>query len=294
MQKLISVCFLFFILLNSPTVFGQYSDPDDTDQSRKRKIRGTVITLTALDIAALAILSEAWYKDQPRTSFHFFNDLPEWKQADKAGHILCSYQLSRAGIEALRGWGVSDKKANLWGSVTGFLLISQVELLDGFSSDYGASVSDLAANSIGSLMAFSQYALWDEPRLHIKYSFHRSGYASQRPEVLGSTLWEEILKDYNGQTFWLSVDVDKFLPETSNFPKWLNIGLGYSVENIIMARDTQNPYRQYYLSIDLDLTDIKTKSRVMKYLMFGINMIHLPAPALEFSKHGMKFHWLYF
>ncbi len=294
MQKLISVCLLFLFLINCPNVFGQYSDPDDADRSRKRKIRATVITLAALDIAALAILSEAWYKDQPRTSFHFFNDLPEWKQADKAGHILCSYQLSKAGIEVLRGWGVNDKKANLWGSVTGFLLISQVELLDGFSSDYGASVSDLAANSIGSLLAFSQYALWDEPRFHIKYSFHRSGYASQRPEVLGSTLWEEILKDYNGQTFWLSVDVDKFLPETSNFPKWLNIGLGYSVENIIMARDTQNPYRQYFLSIDLDLTDIKTKSRVMKYLLFGINMIHLPAPALEFSKHGMKFHWLYF
>lgn len=33
-----------------------------------------------------------------------------------------------------------------------------------------------------------------------KVSFHLTGYARQRPNVLGRTVAERLLKDYNGQT----------------------------------------------------------------------------------------------
>jgi hypothetical protein len=169
-----------------------------------------------------------------------------------------------------------------------------VELLDGFSNDYGASLTDLGANSLGALLAYSQYSIWEEPRLHLKYSFHRSGLAKQRPEMLGKNMMEEVLKDYNGQTFWLSIDIEKFLSNENKFPKWLNIGLGYSVQDIIYARDRTNPYRQFFLSLDLDLSNLKTNSKLVRSLLYGVNMIHLPAPAMEFSQNRMKFHWLYF
>jgi hypothetical protein len=292
MQKYLYIFCLLIVFVNKN--YGQNADTIENNLVNQRKIKVTVATLAALDIAALAVLSEAWYKNQPRTSFHFFNDFPEWKQADKAGHIFCSYQLSRAAIDVLRQWDTPDNKAFFWGSLTGFLLISQVELLDGFASDYGASLSDLAANAIGSMIAYSQYALWDEPRFHLKYSFRRSGYAVQRPEILGSNILEEMLKDYNGQTFWLSADIHKLLPKGNGFPKWLNVSLGYSVENIVWARDKINPYRQYFLSLDLDLTHIKTNRRLIKYLLYGINMIHLPSPAIEMNKNRTKFHWFYF
>jgi hypothetical protein len=55
-----------------------------------------------------------------------------------------------------------------------------------------------------------------------------------------------------------------------------------------------NPYRQYYLSIDFDLTAIKSKSKVINTLIYFANMIKLPTPALEFSHHGVKAHALYF
>jgi hypothetical protein len=113
---------------------------------------------------------------------------------------------------------------------------------------------------------------------------------------LGDSWSSKILKDYNGQTHWLSVDVDRFI----KFPKWLNIAVGYGAEKMIYARDEQNikvnldPYRQYYLSIDFDLTSIKTKSKTIKTLIFIVNMIKLPAPAIEFSRKGIKCHALYF
>src|SRR5688500_6943502 len=35
----------------------------------------------------MAGLYTAWYTDYPQTSFHTFNDWPEWKQVDKVGHV---------------------------------------------------------------------------------------------------------------------------------------------------------------------------------------------------------------
>ncbi|HYI78258.1 MAG TPA: DUF2279 domain-containing protein, partial [Chryseolinea sp.] len=114
---------------------------------------------------------------------------------------------------------------------------------------------------------------------------------------LGNDLPSELLKDYNGQTFWLSVDMDKFI----KFPRWLNFAAGYGAEGMIYARDYQNaeagypePYRQYYLSIDFDLRAIRSRSKAVNTLLFFANMIKIPAPTLEFSKDGVKFKPLYF
>jgi hypothetical protein len=54
-------------------------------------------------------------------------------------------------------------------------------------------------------------------------------------------------------------------------------------------------YRQFYFSIDFDLSRIKTRSRVLNSIFKSINFIHLPAPAIEWSA-GRKpvYHLLYF
>src|SRR5258708_6434331 len=142
-----------------------------------------------------------------------------------------------------------------------------------------------------SMIGFSQG--WYSQYPH--HSFHRTYLARLSPGTVGSGL-SEVLKDYNGQTYWLSLDVDKFIP----FPKWLNISAGYGADNMIHAHDSQNrtagyvPYRQYYLGLDFDLTAFKSKSKVVNTLIYFVNLIRLPAPALEFSQGKVKGHFLYF
>src|SRR5215218_9323810 len=41
--------------------------------------------------AAMAGLYSAWYKDYPQSKFHTFNDIDEWKQIDKFGHVYSAY-----------------------------------------------------------------------------------------------------------------------------------------------------------------------------------------------------------
>ena len=86
-----------------------------------------------------------------------------------------------------------------------------IEIFDGYSEAYGASAGDLIANATGSLFFLAQQKVWGEQRLIPRFSFRRTGYPSLRPDVLGDTRVSEILKDYNGQTYWVSIDADKFI-----------------------------------------------------------------------------------
>lgn len=276
------------------------SDSLATDSVDQKKVRQVALVAAGVYGVALYGLNEAWYDDFPRSGFHFFNDNAEWKQLDKVGHFYSAFHISSTGIHLLKQAGLPSGKARFWGGMMGVMILTPIEILDGFSEEYGASWGDIIANSAGSAVAMGQHLLWDEVRIKPKFSFSSSGYAAQRPNVLGDGFHEEFLKDYNGQTYWLSFDLHAFT-EGRKLPKWLNIALGYGAENLIYANDLQNersgfdPYRQYYLALDLDLSHFKSKSKFVNTLIYLVDLIHLPAPALEYNRvQGWKFHALTF
>jgi hypothetical protein len=121
--------------------------------------------------------------------------------------------------------------------------------------------------------------------------------------VLGSTFSEQVLKDYNGQTYWLSVNIHDFA-KNSKIPKCINIAFGYGAEGMIsgnylntstiMAPNFER-FRQFYLSFDVDLSKIDTKLHFLKTFFSILNTVKIPAPTFEYSSHGgFKFHPLYF
>ena len=265
--------------------------------SSKTRLRRLVIISSATYTTTLIGLNHLWYSKFPREGFHFFNDKNEWKQVDKVGHFFTAYHLSKLSAQALGSTGLSQQKSDLWGSIVGVTIMLPIEVFDGFSSAYGASVSDLIANALGSGFYLGQQIIWNENRIHPKFSFKRSGLANQRPDLLGENLYEEILKDYNGQTYWLSFDLDKFMKSVS-FPKWLNIAIGYSASNMISANAIASteagfkPFRRYYFALDPDFSWIQTNSKVLKGLLYFINLIHIPGPTLELSKQKAKIRLL--
>lgn len=111
---------------------------------------------------------------------------------------------------------------------------------------------------------------------------------------------EEFLKDYNGQTYWLSANINSFL-KTNGIPNWLNLAFGYGAEGMLTGDPNdvlflnQNRTRQYYLSLDLDLSRIKTNSNLLKTIFDVFNVIKVPFPALELNSNGrIKWHYIYF
>ena len=199
---------------------------------------------------------------------------------------------------------ISDQKKSqiIYGTALSLGYLTSIEILDGFSKEWGFSWSDFAANSLGTGLFVGQELLWKEQRIALKYSFHQTYYASQRPDKLGDNLLEQVFKDYNGQTYWLSFNLKSFFKE-SKLPPWLNFAIGYGAEGMLTAVSevnngsipTQNRYRQYYLSLDLDLSRIKTNSHLLKTLFSVFNLIKLPLPTLEINPtKGLTVHLLYY
>lgn len=292
------ILFVLLLSINLQAQTSSFYTKSDTLNIKRRN--AVVITETTLAIGALIALDKLWYSDHPRSSFHFKNDNNQWKQMDKIGHIMTSYYVGKTGMDVLDWAGVSKKKQFIYGATFGFTFLTSVEILDGFSKKWGASWGDILANASGTGLLIGQELLWNEQRIQLKYSFHRTEYAKQRPNVLGENFIQQALKDYNGQTYWLSANIWSFNKE-SNFPKWLNVAFGYGAEGMLYGESnpnnqfSQDPYRLFYLSLDVDLTKIKTKSRFLKTLFSTISFIKIPAPAIEYnSKGNFNFHWLYF
>ena len=249
---------------------------------------------------ALIALNQLWYKEYPRSGFHFKNDNNDWKQMDKTGHFMTSYYLGKLGMEVLDWAGVSKKNQLIYGATYGFAFLTAVEVLDGYSDEWGASPGDILANAAGTGLLIGQELLWNEQRITVKYSFHQTEIAKQRPNTLGKNYLQQALKDYNGQTYWLSANIWSFNKESS-FPKWINIALGYGADEMLYGNENagnamlQDSYRQFYLSLDLDLTKIKTNSEFLKSIFSIVNFIKIPAPTLEINSKGdISFHYLYF
>ncbi len=298
------ICFLFLLVFQSALAQNSFENFLKPSDSLNKKRQNTVfISEAVLASGALIGLNQLWYADYPRSNFHFINDNSEWMQMDKVGHLFSSYQIGRFGAEALNWSGTSKKNQLVYGASLGFVFLTAVEVMDGFSEEWGASMGDVIANASGTALYVSQELIWKEQRIIPKFSYHKTQYSNYRPDVLGSTFPEQIIKDYNGQTYWLSANIYSF-SKGSKIPKWINLAFGYGAEGMISGNNDNNSpilvpkperFRQFYLSLDVDLTKIDTKSHFLKTFFSVLNTVKIPAPTIEYSPHsGFKFYGLYF
>lgn len=298
--------------------------PADTFNSTR--FYSVLATEAALYSSATVALYQFWYKDYPLTKFHFFNDDGEWLQYDKMGHFYTAYFETNITTGFYKWTGMKPQNTYWAGAVTGSILQLTIEVFDGFSEKWGFSLGDLAMNTLGASLSMGQNYLWNEQRFRIKFSSHftdYSGYDSivqnRASDLFGSSGPEKVVKDYNGQTTWLSINPSMFMKADTKFPKWLMISGGYSVEGLLGGYEnkwcpdpTMKPedcppellidysdeierYRQFYLSVDVDFSQIKTRSEFLNAVFGVINIVKIPAPALEFNGNGnVKFKPLYF
>ena len=301
----------FFFLLISFLILPATAQNDsipkkDTVLINKKLLTGILVSEAVVYAGSFTGLYFLWYKNYPQSEFHFFNDGKEWMQMDKMGHVTSNYYIAKGCYSLLRISGVNEKKSVIYGALTGLAYQTTIEIFDGFSQEWGFSWGDMAANIAGEALFTSQQLLWKEQRLIMKLSCHRTKFADYRPDLLGGNWAESFLKDYNGLTFWLSLNIHSFLPDQCRFPRWLNIAIGYGAEGMLGGygnpatyRGKPLPfyerYRQFYLSTDIDLTRIKTNKKWLKIIFNTIGFIKIPAPAIEFNtRKEVKFHYFYF
>ena len=277
------------ILLWSFPCFSQ-NDTISESKSTKKWLVPTLATTSYT--GGMIFLYKTWYKNEDQTSFHFFNDNKQWNQLDKFGHSYTAYQLGRIGYHTAKHLNYSEKQA-LWTSTVGFWMMFPIEIFDGFSPTYGASYGDLIANGTGSLLFLSQQMAFKEQRIQFKFSFYPTAYSNQRPNTLGENLPTKIIKDYNGQNYWLSSSPflwqNKSKRNESTFPKWLAFSVGYGAEDMLYGNEIQNnengyqSSRTFYFSLDVNWEQLKTKRKGLRLLFSVLNSIKVPFPAIHYN-----------
>jgi len=302
LKKIVSILILVLACQFSS---GQNFFENDSVYNKKRTL-GVSIFNGAAWAGSISALQFVWYDDFAKTDFHTFNDSYEWQQMDKMGHFVASWNFARDGGDLYEWSGINHKTASLIGVGYSIGYMTTFELLDGYSADWGFSWSDVAFNSFGSVTYFAQEFFWNEQYVKFKFSAHNSGLADYRPEVLGNDFASRTFKDYNGQTYWMSFNPIHWFAPNSKFPEWINLSLGYGIENqlygdgsvyILQNGNSQtifNPYRQYYLSFDVDFEKIPTNKKWLKFILRSINIFKIPFPALEISQGKLNFKPFYF
>jgi hypothetical protein len=306
------LCVGIFSLFIQTTLFAQ----DSLSTPGKNK-KGRIALISGLNVvgygASILIFSNQWYKKYPRTSFHTFNDSKEWLQMDKLGHVWASYNAGRASAAMWRWAGLPAKKAIWIGGLSSTVYLTVIEFLDAHSSKWGWSWTDMGANFIGSGLFIGQQLGWQEQRIQFKFSFHYKNYAepmltTRANDLFGDNWPERMLKDYNGQTYWLSANLRSFF-SGSNLPGWLNVAIGYGAEGMFggfenkwtdgdpgfpVDRTDIKRYRQWYLAPDINFSKIKTKSKAVRVLFAAMDAFKFPTPSLEFSNGKVRVNAIHF
>lgn len=295
---------VLLIFLHCEMINAQAVEVADSSSVFQKRMTGLAVGGTVLAGGSLFILNEMWYSDFEREPFHFYRDGNHWLQMDKAGHFMSCYYLGSLGHDAMKWAGSGREKSIFIGGSIGLIYLTGIEVLDGFSSQWGFSAGDQLANAGGALFFMGQQLLWNEQRIAVRYNFLPTNYPQYRPKLLGDKLTEQWLKDYNGQVYWLSFNVHSFLAENSSFPRWLNLAVGYGADGMVSAM--RNPpenlasglpdferQRQLYLSFDIDLSKIESESSLYKAFAKVFGFVKIPAPAIEFNQSGStQFYWL--
>lgn len=257
--------------------------------NKKRIVLATALNAGICTSSTIA-LATVWYSEFEKTPFHTFNDSKEWMQMDKAGHLYASYHFTELASKTYRWTGLNAKKSALLGSAFAWGYQLSFEMLDGYSSGWGFSWSDVTANTLGAGMFVAQEYAFKKQMFKLKFSYMDSKVADFRPNVLGSNFQEQLLKDYNSQTYWLTFSPFAFSKKSSSFPKWINLALGYGVhDKLVGDKDiyttpdglqTFHAKREFILSLDINVKELKVKSKIIKAILSPFNSIKIPFPAV--------------
>ncbi|WP_229374610.1 DUF2279 domain-containing protein [Fibrella rubiginis] len=266
---------------------------------------GVVAGTAAFYTVTLLLLRKQWYKK--KLPFHTFNDNREWLQMDKVGHVATAYCMSRGGYELMRWSGVNERASILTGGLLALLFQTTLEVYDGHAEGWGFSKGDMVANVAGTALFMGQQFGAGQQVVSLKYGFRKTIFPPYRPNLLGKTTGQQMLKDYNGQQYWLSVNLASALPVGPDFPRWLNLDVGYSGsgmtgghENPPMINSEGKPlvfkrFRQFFLSPDVDLSRINQPDPLhplpWQRFVGTVQFFKIAAPSLEYNPvNGLRFH----
>ena len=303
-MKIYKIIAFFSLMVFSENIFAQRISEQGflpaSENFNRQRFNIVIISEATVGTLITVGLQYLWYKKYPKSRFHFFDDNDEWLQMDKMGHATTAYNISAVQYNLMRWSGVNRGTSEWIGGATGLAYLMLIEIMDGFSAQWGFSKGDMAADIFGSAFFTAQQALWNEQKIQMRFSFHESIFATYNPDELGENFPQRLIQDYNGQSYWFSFNIHSFLGKGNNFPTWMNADFGYGADGMTGAVTNPkevhgNPIptfdrnRKFFFGID----GAFTKPCTIPFPSW-INIFRIPTPVIELKEHKIKFRPFYF
>ena len=152
-------------------------EPSSIGKINKKRFIVSSSSIGLVCSASLIGLHRLWYSKETQEAFHLFDDSKNWMQMDKMGHVMSSYELSRNLSEVYEWTGMTRRSSALLASSISLAYMSAIEIMDGHSSGWGFSISDMAANLLGPGWFLFQESFFSKQIFQPKFSFHQTIYA---------------------------------------------------------------------------------------------------------------------
>ncbi|EDN67248.1 conserved hypothetical protein, secreted [Beggiatoa sp. PS] len=274
--------------VESKKTFNQ--DNTFNDNSSKNFRTGLLISSFALGTALYGAMN--WWDDsssqfQVRHEGWFNEDTPNGG-ADKLGHAYSFYLSTRLMRRGFEWAGYSRQKAAQWAGITSAALSVGVEIMDGFTEEYGFSPEDTMMNlgGIGLGVFLEMNPQWDDlfdVRLHYWTSDDARKFDDYDP-----------VADYSGQTYLLILKASGVPALNQN--KWLRyfeLALGYGTRGYQPNDGTEQPTeRNLYYGLSLNLSQLlndfvfkNNNSRTQQVTEQVLEYWQMPGTALLVEDH---------
>jgi len=263
-------------------------------QQQKQFRTGLLISGLTLSTALYGYIS--WW-DKSASTFRvrhegwFGADTPNGG-ADKLGHAFSFYVSTRLMTTGFQWAGHNRKEAAQLAGLTSGVLSLGVEIMDGFTEEYGFSTEDLIMNlsGIGLGAVLESYPQWDD-LVDIRIKYWPSDDARRLQDY-------DPVADYSGQTYLLITKASGIPTlRQHQFLRYFELAVGYGTRGYQPndGTDTQPTSRNLYYGLSLNLSQLlndtlfkkQNKPRTQKVTENVLEYLQMPGTALLF-KHQLQ------
>lgn len=252
---------------------------------------GLLISGLALATATYGVTS--WWGDSSsefrvRNEDWFGKDSPNGG-ADKLGHGFSFYVSTRFLKHGFEWAGHNSRQAAILAGITSAALSTGVEIMDGFTEEYGFSPEDMVMNllGIGAGVFLETYPEWDE-LFDLRIQYWPSDDARRLNDY-------DPVADYSGQTYLLVTKASGIpMLNKNKYLRYLEFALGYGTRGYqpTDGTGTQPTERNIYYGVSINLsqllndTILKSNSTTRKVTNSILEYVQVPGTALLF-KHSL-------
>ncbi|MBI2428130.1 MAG: DUF2279 domain-containing protein [Ignavibacteriales bacterium] len=220
--------------------------------------------------------------DRYKTSFFTKENSLYASNYDKALHFYGGVVSTDIIASGLRLQGYEKEEAVLFGAAASTLFYTYIEIEDAHINYLGFDGIDLTASVLGAGYPVLQHYVPFFNSFTPKFSYQSSGINT----TMAKQYSPQFLSDHEGQTYWMGVTVADLLPASyqASYPRWLGVAAGFSMRNL-----GQNTRQEYFVTLDVDLRAIDTKSEFLNTVLRTLNYIHFPMPGIKFANGKPQF-----